>query len=101
MPRKASWRDGFLVLAFTGQLFGEGERLARYTLAVLGATDLLKSAANKATVCLLAGSVVSFRCLQNWRKRQRWDLEGVKLPTPSCVSAAFAQLCVWLCLTGV
>ena len=45
------------------------ETVARYTLAVLGATDLLKSAANKATVCLLAGSAVSFRCLQNWWKR--------------------------------
>ena len=52
--------------------------MARYTLAVLGATDLLKSAANKATICLLAGSAVSFRCLQNWQKRQRPDLYALE-----------------------
>ena len=70
---------GYVVLEVAGQLFGEGERLAaRYTLAVLGATDLLKSAANKATVCLLAGSAVSFRCLQNWRKRRRPDLYALE-----------------------
>ena len=54
------------------------ETAARYTLAVLGATDLLKSAANKATVCLLAGSAVSFRCLQNWWKRRRPDLYALE-----------------------
>ena len=69
---------GYVVLEFAGQLFGEGESVARYTLAVLGATDLLKSAANKATVCFLVGSAVSFRCLQNWRKRRRPDLYALE-----------------------
>ena len=61
------------------------------------ATDLLNSAANKATVCLLAGSAVSFSCLQNWRKRRRPDLYVLEEEDD------MAKLCkVWSCrLTAV
>jgi len=63
---------GYVVLEFAGQLFGEGERLRQGTPWLSWA---LKSFANKATVCLLAGSAISFRYLQNWQKLRKPRLE--------------------------